>query len=87
MMGTMMGTNTRDANSRSPIEEEMDEWLKAFDFMAEAAQEAGFTTVVLMAGHDPLCGEDWGKSIRKGGYYAALGLLDACRDDLKSGDA
>lgn len=62
-----------DDSRPSELATELQSWLDLFSELAEAAEEAGFTSVVTIAGYDPITGQSQMGYGYNGDTYAALG--------------
>lgn len=72
-----------DDSRPSAMGTEMDSWMDLFQELAEAAEEAGFTTVFMMTGYDPISGQSQMAHGYNGDTYAALGAAITTAEWLK----
>ncbi len=63
----------------------LDAWRDRAAQLAEEAASMGFTTIVLISGHDPLDNLTQRVTIKRGNYYCAIGMLDDAKHEWQHG--
>ena len=65
------------------LAESFDHWMERFSVLAEEARQEGYTVIVAMCTYDPLQDKSWRAYLRKGDYYAAMGLLSLVNNEAE----
>lgn len=73
----------KDDERPSVLEDELQSWMDLFQELADAAMEAGFTTIVTITGYDPISGDSRMGYGYTGDTYAALGATLTTVDLIK----
>ena len=80
---TLTAETDEEDNHPSNLEDELNGWVGKLKAVAEEAEGAGFTTVIVVAGYDPISGNSLMGYGYSGDIYAAVGAAQTAADLIK----